>query len=171
MTQEYLKVEKRKRISSNFNSLKIFFVIISVFVLIIFIQRLYEQKFTEKDLIILVILALVFGSFFFYISTLKTIDFNFNDRLFIIDRKHNEEQVLIEKIDKIIYSAIGLSYFNGWSYSYRIVYTDQLGKIRRIRIFPKNFHDDIETLIKLTKLKNPNVKIRNWSMGIQEFYD
>jgi hypothetical protein len=43
--------------------------------------------------------------------------------------------------------------------------------MKSVRIFPKRFSDPISKFMRCVKEKNPMVKIRNWSFGINELFD
>ncbi len=102
----------------------------------------------------------------------KVIEFDDVNNLYVFDRlKKLESQIPLERIDKILFSAIGLNLFSLSNYSYRIIYHDDNSQIKKVRLFPRTGRNDISKIIALTKIKNPNVEVCNWSFGWNELFD
>ena len=103
---------------------------------------------------------------------MKVIEFDNVDNLYVFDKKSKKRfHIPLENIDKILFSAIGLNLFSISNYSYRIIYRDDNSHLKKVRLFPRTGRNDISEIIKLTKIKNPNVKVCNWSYGWNELFD
>lgn len=127
--------------------------------------------FTQKAVLLLSSTILI-GGLFYLIEKRKVIEFDDVNNLYVFDRlKKLESQIPLERIDKILFSAIGLNLFSLSNYSYRIIYHDDNSQIKKVRLFPRTGRNDISKIIALTKIKNPNVEVCNWSFGWNELFD
>ena len=106
---------------------------------------------------------------FYFVSTMKRIDYDdIKQTLYIVNTKAQTEiEVPVEKIDKIYLSAFG----GRGNSSYVIVYRDFHNQQQKVRLFPIPFDNSIKTIKIDTELKNPNVVIRNWTFGWNEFFE
>jgi hypothetical protein len=104
-----------------------------------------------------------------FVYTRKRIDYDdIKQILYVVDTKRQTEiEIPVEKIDKILYSAIG----GRGNKSYVIVYRDFHNHRQKVRLFPIPFDNSIDTIITDTKLQNPNLVTRNWSIGWNELFD
>jgi hypothetical protein len=109
-----------------------------------------------------IILALLY-----FIQTRKQIDYDdIKQVLYLVDvRKQVEIEVPVERIDKILYSEIGIR----GKGSYIIVYRDFHNQTKKIRLFPILFDNSIDTIENDTKLKNPEVTTKNWDLSLFNF--
>lgn len=125
----------------------------------------------EKRLIFIYLIAIVCLLYILnYLNTRRNVYYDHLQKRIIIESKKDIVlfEIPIDRIDKILYSAIG---FGNGSRSYVIVYYDSENIQRRIRIFPKVFENSMETIKSDTKSVNPEVKIRNWTFGVNELFD
>lgn len=125
----------------------------------------------EKGIFFIYLIAIV-GLLFVlnYLNTRRNVYYDHLQKMIIIESKKGIVlfEIPIDRIDKILYSAIG---FGNGSRSYVIVYYDSENVQRRIRIFPKVFDNSMEQIKFDTKSVNPEVKIRNWTFGVNELFD
>ncbi len=159
----------RYRVSSRFILPKLA-IAFALFILIYNLgSDIYNQAFTQETAANL-LGTLVLFILFFFLMKVKTIYYdNKKFRLYIFSYKGQfEDETPVEKIDKILFSAVGLG--RGF-YSYILVYRDVHEQVKKVRLFPIVFSNDIDTIIQDTKLRNPNVVTRSWSIGINEFFD
>ena len=159
----------RYRISTNFLVLKIGIFILFFSVVFSLVKEARNETINYIYMAGLAIAGLSLAGIFYYISTRKRIDYDdIKQKLYIVDEKMQTEiEVPVENIDKILISAFG----PGGDTSYVIVYRDFNNQQNKIRLYPI-FHDNsIKTIKSDTKHKNPNVIIRNWSIGWNEFFE
>ena len=125
----------------------------------------------NKKLISLLVITVLFGVFLYLIEQRNVIEFD-GKNLYVSNKmKKQEIKIPLEKIDKLLFSVIGLNSHSYSSYSYRIIYRDDNSKIKRIRLYPRIGRDDISEIIRQTKIKNPNVEVCNWSFGLNEIFE
>jgi hypothetical protein len=154
----------RRRISSKLLYTKVFFFLWGLF---FFINVITEPINLKSSITLLTVILLVI-SIIYYCQTRPIIEYDFTNKvLYIIDKKLGENEVPVTNIQKILFSALGLSN----SYSYKIVFTDKDSNTRKVRLFPIFMHTDITKLIADVKSINPKVEIRNWSFGLDELFD
>ena len=105
-----------------------------------------------------------------YLNSRNRIDYDdIKQVLYVVNEKENTEvEIPVDRIDKILYSAIGFS--QGYR-SYIIIYRDLTNQKNKIRLFPIYFDKSIETIKIDAKLKNPNLVTRNWTIGWNELFD
>lgn len=89
-------------------------------------------------------------------------------QFYIIKGKKLNIEIPLENIQAIKFSAIGLG---NAGYSYKIKYLDNKRAIQTIRVFPEILSNSFSKFIACAKEKNPEVKISNWSIGINELFD
>jgi len=130
---------------------------------------IYNQTFTQKTAAHVLGTLMLTGLFYFLTKT-KTIKYDdIKCRLYVFNSKGQfEVEIPVEKIDKILFSAVGLG--RGF-YSYVLVYRDFQNQGKKVRLFPIPLKNDVDIIIADTKLRNPNLITRNWSFGINEFFD
>jgi len=147
----------RHRISTNFRVVKLLLVVGNLII------NFNNGAFTSKSIIGLTLGTLVLTGIFYYVNTRKRIDYDdIKQILYIVDiKKKTETEIPVEKIDKILYSAIG----GRGQKSYIIAYRDFHNQKKEVRLFPILFDNSIETIIIDTKLKNPALITRRWSFG------
>lgn len=129
----------------------------------------YTHTFGEKSIAHLVGTVFLVGIFYF-LTKAKTIEYDdVKCILYVYDSKGKlEREIPVEQIDKILFSSLG---FRRGGYSYVIVYRDLKSEKRKVRLFPIPFNNDIDTIITDTKLRNPNLITRYWSVGWNELFD
>jgi len=153
----------RHRISTNFRVVKLLLVVGLFLMPFNLIINFNNGAFTSKSIIGLTLGTLVLTGIFYYVNTRKRIDYDdIKQILYIVDiKKKTETEIPVEKIDKILYSAIG----GRGQKSYIIAYRDFHNQKKEVRLFPILFDNSIETIIIDTKLKNPALITRRWSFG------
>lgn len=160
----------RYRISTKFTMVKVF-VFVGLFSIIFNVIRdIRNNTITSNSITGLTLGALGLAGIFYFIRTRKQIDYDgIKQVLYVVDKqKMTEFEIQVENIDKILYSAVG---FNQSYHSYVIVYRDFQNQQQKVRLFPIPFDNSIDTIITDTKLKNPNLVTRSWSIGWNEFLD
>lgn len=159
----------RYRISSKFILAKIIIALGLCLLIYSWSSDFYNQVLSQKTAVHFLGTLLLLGIFIF-LSTAKRIEYdNVECKLYVFHfRGQLVDEIPVEKIDKILYSAIGLG---RGLYSYVFVYKDIHGQRKKARLFPIPFSNYIDTIITDTKLRNPNVVTRNWSLGINELFD
>jgi len=159
----------RYRISTNFTVLKIGIVILLFSVVFFFIKEVRNETFNYNSIAGLAIAGLTLTAIFYYISTRKRIDYDdIKQKLYIVDeKKQTEIEVPVENIDKIYISAFG----RGGDTSYVIVYRDYNNQKNKVRLYPIFNDNSIKTIKADAKHKNPNLIIKNWSIGWNEFFE
>ena len=161
--------QNRHRVSTKFTLLKVGLLIGLLSILINVVREFRSDTFNQKAIIGLTLGAIALGGIFYYISTRRRIDYDeFKQTLYIVDTKAQTEiEVPVENIDKIYLSAFG----RRGSYSYVIVYRDFDNQQQKVRLFTIPFDNSIKTIKTDAELKNPNVKIHNWTFGWNELFD
>jgi hypothetical protein len=159
----------RYRISTNFKILKIGIAILLFSIVFFLVKEFRNETFNYNSIAGLAIAGLSLTGIFYYISTRKRIDYDdIKQKLYIVDEKKlTEIEVPVENIDKIYISAFG----RGGDTSYVIVYRDYNNQKNKVRLYPIFLDNSIKTIKADTKRKNPNVIIRNWSIGWNEFFE
>jgi len=159
-----MEQSEKLKISSDF----IFPKLIIIGVLGVLFLLLTDYKRTDTNiifqyLVIFILLSIVL----YYLFTRPDIYYDTN-KLYIIKGTQLNIEIPLEDIQAIKFSAIG---FGHAGYSYRIKYLDNEHAIKSIRIFPNILSNSFSKFIKCSRDKNPNVKVRNWSIGINELFD
>jgi len=159
----------RYRISTNFRVIKICIAILLFSIVFFLVKEVRNKTFNYNSIAGLAIAGLSLTGIFYYISTRKRIDYDdIKQKLYIVDeKKQTEIEVPVENIDKIYISAFG----RGGDTSYVIVYRDDNNQKNKVRLYPMFLDNSIKTIKADTKHKNPNVIIRNWSIGWNEFFE
>ena len=158
----------RHRVSARFILAYIFILVVVFLTILSFTDAVRFHRVSAGSISGLVF-ALIFGFVLWYFfMTMKIIEYdNVKCILYVLDwRRKTETQIHVEKIDKILMSVVGAS--NG---SYVIVYRDEENREKKVRLFPIPLSGDIQIIKTDTKLRNPNVVIRNWSVGWNEFFE
>jgi hypothetical protein len=134
------------------------------------IKDIQSNSFTQQSIIGLILGALALTGLLYFVSTRKRIDYDdIKQTLYVVDTKRDTEiEIPVENIDKILFSSVG--FYRG-NHSYMIIYRDFYNQKQKVRLFTIQFDDSIDTIIADTKLKNPNLITRNWSFGLNEFFD
>jgi len=159
----------RYRVSTNFLIAKIIIAAFLLITLLHLVNGILNHSVTGTNIasqgLIIIILTLVF----YYVSTRKRIDYDeVKQIMYIVDTKNQTETAIpVEKIDKILFSALG----GNTSNSYVIVYRDFQNVKQKVRLFTIMFNHSIDTIKTDAALKNPHLVIRNWSVGINELFD
>lgn len=147
------------------------FVFVGLFSIVFNIIRdTRNNSFNQKSIIGLTLGTIALTGLLYFVTTRKRIDYDdVKQTLYVVDRKsQTETEIPVEKIDKILYSAVG---FGKGNYSYVIVYRDFHNQTQKVRLFPIFFDNSIETIKTDARLKNPNLITRNWSIGWNELAD
>ena len=157
----------RFRISTKFTIVKIFVIVGILSIVFNLIRDIRNETFTEKSIAILILGTIALTGILYFVSTRKRIDYDdIKQILYVVDvKKRTEIEISVDKIDKILYSSIGLGSGN---YSYIIMYRDFHNQELKVRLFPIPFDNSIDTIIIDTKLRNPDLVTRNW--GWNEFF-
>ncbi|SHG05062.1 hypothetical protein [Flavisolibacter ginsengisoli] len=159
----------RYRVSTKFTLTKVF-VFIGLFSIVFStIREIGNDTFSQKSITGLSLGTIVLTGLLVFVYTRKRIDYDdIKQILYVVDTKRQTEiEIPVEKIDKILYSAIG----GRGNKSYVIVYRDFHNQRQKVRLFPIPFDNSIDTIITDTKLQNPNLVTRNWSIGWNELFD
>ena len=159
----------RRRISTSFLSFKIF---LTIFFILFLSFSLIENSLSVNQKLTLILVSIIFfGGLLYLIDKRNIIEFD-GENLYVFDKiRKQEAKISLERIDKILFSVIGLNLFSLSNYSYRIIYRDNNSQIKKIRLFPRTGSDDISKIIQQTKIKNPEVEVCNWSFGLNELFD
>lgn len=167
-----MKSKTRHRVSTNFLSIKIFLAICFAFLFFNFFFGDDSFGFNLHSVLWFFLTAIFLGGFFYFLETRKIIEFDNMNNLYVFDKKRSKEiKISLDRIEKILFSGFGLNLFSFSNYSYRIVYRDNNSQLKKVRLFPRTGRDDISTIIKMTRIANPNVKVCNWSFGWNELLD
>ncbi len=160
----------RYRISTRFILLKIFGIIVMLMAGYQISFGIYHKNYHWKDLPAMAVVIVIVGLLLYLVFTRNRIDYDgANGILYSINaRRKTEEAIPVEKVDKILYSMLG---FGNGSYSWVIVYRDDKGERKKLRVFPVPFSNDIERVITDARLRNPNLITRRWSVGWNELFD
>jgi hypothetical protein len=146
------------------------FVFIGLFSIVFStIREIGNDTFSQKSITGLSLGTIALTGLLVFVYTRKRIDYDdIKQILYVVDTKRQTEiEIPVEKIDKILYSAIG----GRGNKSYVIVYRDFHNQRQKVRLFPIPFDNSIDTIITDTKLQNPNLVTRNWSIGWNELFD
>ncbi len=160
----------RFRVSTKFTIVKIF-VFVGLFAIILnLIKEIQNNSLNQKSITGLSLGTLALTGLLYFVSTRKRIDYDdIKQTLYVVDTKNQTEiEIPVEKIDKILFSSVG---FGRGNYSYIIIYRDFHNQKQKVRLFPILFDNSIDTIKTDTKLKNPNLVTRNWSIGWNELFD
>jgi hypothetical protein len=159
----------RFRISTKFTLVKIFVFIGLFSVVFNLVREIRNDTINQKSITGLTLGAVALTAVFYFVSTRKRVDYDdIKQVLYIVDtKKQTEIEVPVEKVDKILYSAIGGRGNN----SYVIVYRDIYNQRQKVRLFSIPFDNSVDTIITDAKLKNPDLVTRNWSIGWNELSD
>jgi len=160
----------RHRVSTSFTIIKIFIFLALLLVIANLINDILNKSITWKSFMPLAFGVLVLGGILYYASTRDIFEYDdVKNIVYVLNyRRQNEKEIPVEKIEKILYSAVG---FGRGSHSYLIVYRDSHNLKHKIRLFPIPFKNDINTIIADTKLRNPDLVTRNWTFGVNELFD
>ncbi|MEO5944421.1 MAG: hypothetical protein ABIP30_10310 [Ferruginibacter sp.] len=151
---------KKIKISSDLILLKVIFITVIVFCTGILLWPGRES--IKHYLIIIVILGLIL----FFLFTRSSIYYS-EDMFFIKKWRKDEINIPLENIISIKLSFLGFSRGeNSWVVKY---YSDN-SEIKSIRILPNSFNS-FSDFIKACENKNPEIKTRRWSVGINELFD
>jgi len=133
------------------------------------IRDIRNETITEKSIAVLTLGTLVLTGILYFVGTRKRIDYDdIKQILYVVDiKKQTEIEISVEKIDEILYSDIG---FGSGNYSYVIYYRDVYNQKQKVRLFPIPFDNSIDTIIIDTKLRNPDLVTRKWSIWWNEFF-
>ena len=152
------------RLSSDFIIIKLFIIALLglLFLLLTDYKRTPNNRLIEYC-VIFSVLAL-----FLILLFLLPDYFYDDDKLYI--KKLNKIDIVcpLVNIQSIYLSVFGIGKF---SYSYRIKYLNDANEIKSVRIFLTIFDGSISNFITCAKKLNPDVKTRNWSVGINELFD
>jgi hypothetical protein len=134
------------------------------------INDFLNRSITIQSGIILTTASITLSTLIFYFSTRSRIEYDETNKVLYVVNSGNrpETQIPLINIDKILFSVIG---FGRGSYSYMIIYNDHNHSKQRIRLFPTPLSKEIDKIINDTKVENPDVIIRNRSLGVNEFFD
>jgi len=160
----------RYRVSTRFTIAKIIVCLALLLIIANLINDTLNGSITGKSSLPLAFGILVLGGILYYVCTRDILEYDDVKKVVYVlnNRRQNEKEIPVEKIEKILYSAVG---FGRGSHSYIIVYTDLDNQKHKTRLFPIPFKNDINTIITDTKLKNPALVARNWTFGWNELFD
>ena len=159
-----MKQPEKLKISSDFIFTKIlFFAVLGLLFLL-----LTDYKRTNTDTIIeYVVIFMVLLALLYYMFTIPDIYYD-NEKLHITKGTKFNIEVAFDKIKSIQFSVI--SFWKG-GYSYRIKYLNENNQTKSVRLFPSMFSNSTSKFIKCVQEQNKNIKITNWSFGINELFD
>ena len=159
----------RYRVSTKFTIFKIGILVGLFSIGFNLVKDFRNDTFTSESLTGLTLGGIALTGIIYFISTRKRIDYDdIKQTLYIVDtKKQTETQIPVDKIDKILYSAIGGRGQN----SYIIVYHDFHNQKQKLRLFTIPFDNSVDTIISDAKFKNPALLTRKWSFGWNEFFD
>lgn len=132
-------------------------------------REIRNDTINQKSITGLTLGTVALTAIFYFVNTRKRIDYDdIKLVLYVVDTERQTEiEIPVEKIDKILYSAIG----GRGNKSYVIIYRDIYNQKQKVRLFPIPFDNSIETIITDAKLKNPDLVTRNCSIGWNELGD
>jgi hypothetical protein len=159
----------RFRISTKFTLVKIFVFIGLFSVVFNLVREIHGGTLNEKAIIGLTLGTIALIAIFYFVNTRKRIDYDdIKQTLYVVDTKnHTEIEVPVENINKILYSSFG----GRGTGSYVILYRDFHNQQQKARLFPIPFDNTIDTIKTDAQLKNPNLVMRNWSVGWNDLFD
>ena len=133
------------------------------------VKDIFNHAFTQSSAAQIVGIGMIVVVLYL-LRKVKTIEYDdIKCILYVYDpRVDSEIEIPVEKIDKILYSSLG---FGNGSRSYLIIYRDNLNQRKKVRLFPTLLSNHIDTIISDTKLRNPGLVTRNWSVGWNELSD
>jgi len=131
------------------------------------VMQIVNGAATIKSITGISVCILVFAAVFYFTFTRDIIEYDDIElKLFVVDHKRKTEYVIpVENIEKIVLSVVGWNIPDLLNYPYEITYRDFNQHKRILKLYPIAFRKDISTLITDTKLKNPGVIVKNWSIG------
>ena len=153
----------RYRVSSKFPVIKFIIGVLILSIIISIIKHISDNTITSKVILGLTVETALILALLYFIRKWKQIDYDdIKQVLYVVDlKKQMEIEVPVERIDKILYSEIGIR----GKGSYIIVYRDFHNQTNKVRLFPVLFDNTIDTIITDAKLKNPEVITSSWSFG------
>jgi hypothetical protein len=157
----------RYRVSSKFPVIKFVICVFFLSIVINIVRNITNNAITLNVILGLTVETVIILALLYFIQTRKQIDYDdIKQVLYLVDvRKQVEIEVPVERIDKILYSEIGIR----GKGSYIIVYRDFHNQTKKIRLFPILFDNSIDTIENDTKLKNPEVTTKNWDLSLFNF--
>ncbi len=160
----------RHRISTKFTVIKIVLLFGLFSIAYNLIKDIRNDTCTQNSIAGLTLGTIAVTGLLYFVSTRKRIDYDdIKQTLYVVDTKrHTEIEIPVEKIDKILFSSIGIG--KGY-YSYVIIYKDFHNQKQKVRLYTIPFDNSIDTIKMDAKLKNPNLVTRNWSVGLNEFFE
>ena len=154
---------EKLKISSDFFFTKLLFIGVLGFLFLL----LTDYKGTETNILVeYIIIFIVLSLLLYYLFTRPNIYYD-NKNLYIIRGAKLNIEIPLEKVQYINFSVIG---FGQGGYSYKIKYCDSENKIKSVRIFPGILSSSVSKFINLVQKQNPDVKVSNWSFGLNEFF-
>jgi hypothetical protein len=91
-----------------------------------------------------------------------------SENLYVHPKNKPEVTIPLRNIDAIYFSIIG---FGLPGFSYKIKYRTHDHGVKSVRLFPSFSSYAVPKLMRYTQQQNPYVRIRNWSLGINELFD
>jgi hypothetical protein len=155
---------EKLKISSDLFFIRLLFI--GVYFILVYLLGDYK-KMETSTLITYIILAVVLLLCLIYLFTRPNIYCD-SENLYILPKSKSEVKIPLRNIYAINFSVIG---FGLPGFSYKIKYRSDNDSVKSIRLFPSFSSYSVPTLIRYTREQNPYVKIRNWSIGINELFD
>lgn len=158
-----------RRISTDFAIPLVFLGIVTAFLLLSFLNSIIHHEFdgSASGMLVFILVSLLLMG---YLFTRKRVVYDFAQCVLYVSGRdgQNETAIPVQRIEKILFSlfAIGRG-----SSSYIIVYRDENDQQQKFRLFTRTCDDAVNTLMKDAKAANPDLVCRNWSVGINEFFD
>jgi hypothetical protein len=149
------------RVSSNFTFLKIFAIVANFAILVNVINDLISNTYTQNSLIGIVLGAMLLFAVFYFLKTRQIIEYDdINLMLYVFNSKNQlQTEIPLANIESIMFSILAIK---NYSYSYIITYRDFHNTKQKVRLFAIPFKNEIDVIIRDTKLCNPNLKISKW---------
>jgi hypothetical protein len=91
-----------------------------------------------------------------------------SENLYVHPKNKPEVTIPLGTIDAIYFSIIG---FGLPGFSYKIKYRTHNHGVKSVRLFPSFSSYSVPKLMRYTQEQNPYVRIRTWSVGINELFD
>ena len=159
-----MEESNKLKISSDFVFPKLIFIIVLISDLLILSDyHRTEKGFPTNPTIGCVVLLTIL----YYLFSRPTVYYN-ERKMFIKKNKDYEIEIPLENIESIKLSIIGFSKNGG---SWLVKYYSENSKLTSIRIYPSILSNSFSGFINSAKSKNPKIKVRNWTAGINELFD
>ncbi len=159
-----MEESNKLKISSDFLIEKSIFIVGLIIVLLL-LSDFNRTETSFPTAYLLSILCLI--GLLWFLFTRPPVYYN-EDFMFIKKGKDNEVKIPLENIKSIKVSMLGFKKYNK---SWLVKYFEDNQEVKTIRIFPSIFSNPFSKFVKSVKMRKPDILIRNWTFGINEFFD